>query len=287
MKKSLFLLFLAASVASAASAQEDVVPEDFQTVEPLIKEIDSSADELRSENIQETQMLQSVMSRAEALEALVDKYPSIKHILNDDDAYERNLKQTLSSLYEEKEIRKKEARDELKATQTALNRSSVPSFGQDFPPGAIIPDQGAFPQEPTFGADEPFSQPPGLGGPNGGPNGAPNAAQQEWSQPNMVPSPVKPKPKKEKSKPLTSDLIVYASMGAAGPDGRLVTPVRAIVDNGGILTVSLKIGEAFEYSGNSFILVGVTKKDDDNLTVTFRVKGRLVNFTYALAQRGV
>ncbi|HAG72706.1 MAG TPA: hypothetical protein DCL66_10940 [Gammaproteobacteria bacterium] len=283
MKKPLFLLFLAASVASVASAQEDVVLEEFQTIEPLIKEIDSSADELRSANIQETQMLESVMSRAEALEALVDKYPSIKHILNDDDAYERNLKQTLSSLYEEKEIRKKEAREELKAAQAALNRSSVPSFAQDFPPGAIISDEGDFPQEPTFGVDQPFSQPPGLGNADG----APNAAQQEWSQPNMVPSPAQSKPKKEKSKPLTSNLIVYASMGAAGPDGRLVTPVRAIVDNGGILTKSLKIGQSFEYSGNSFFLVGVTKKDDENLTVTFRVKGRLVNFTYTLAQRGV
>lgn len=275
MKKTLVLLFL---VGSVASAQDNVVSEGIRAVEPVIKEIDTSADELRSVNIQQTQMLQSVMSRAEALEALVDKYPSIKHILSDDDAYERNLKQTLAALYDEKELLKKAAKEELEAKQAKLNKSSVAGFGQDFPPGAVIPLQRTSPQALSFPTGQPFSQPPGMGGPDGIP--------EDWSQPNITTLPAQLKPKKEKSKPLTSDLIVYATMGAAGPDGRLVTPVRAIIDNGGVLTKSLKIGEAFEYSGNSFVLVGVTKKDQDHLTVTFRVKGRLVNFTYPIAQRG-
>ena len=97
---------------------------------------------------------------------------------------------------------------------------------------------------------------------------------------------VKKKVVVKKTKPLTAETIIYATLGTAGPDGIYVTPIRVIVDIGEALSKSLKIGGSFEYGGQLFVLTSVTKKDDANLSVVFRTKGTRVKFIYPLSQMG-
>ncbi|MDA8682038.1 hypothetical protein N9M08_05850 [Porticoccaceae bacterium] len=280
MKKYVFLLLSFVSVVSAQDS--DVFADDTQASmaaqgeEPrvFVKSIDASADEMRSVNIQHTQMLESVMSRAEALESLVDKYPSLKFILSDDDPYELKLKDTLRVLYQDKVAARKEAEKELEKAEAELARAA--SF---MPP----PTVGAGVPYPMQG--NPFSAPPAGAMANsigGVPATGLTADQMGNPQPNIA----TPQPAKKKPKPLTSDLIVYAQLGTVGPDGVRVSPVRAIVDTGAAFTKSLKVGESFDYGGKKFVLRGVTKRDPESLMVTFETGGVLVNFAYPLVQRG-
>ena len=266
VKKSLFLLLfvapfsLAQDFDSSSGVDLDVVGGEKQS--SLLKPIDRGLDEIRSANIQQTQMLQSVHSRAEALEALVDKYPSLKLILSDNDPEERRLKEVLGDLYNNKIEAQKNAAKALEDKQAKLAQAALaqPSFGGP-PPG--------FPQNPA-----PFSTPQ-----------KPPVSDSSQADDFIAPA-VQSTPPKKKSKPITRDLIVYATMGTLGPDGGAVTPMRAIVDAGGALTKSLKVGDSFQYSGQTFVFRGVSKKDSNNLMVTFESGGRLVNFVYPLVQRG-
>lgn len=274
VKKSLFLLLfvapfsLAQDFDSSSGVDLDVVGDEGQP--SSLKPIDRGPDEIRSANIQQTQMLQSVYSRAEALEALVDKYPSLKLILSDNDPEERKLKEVLGDLYDKKIEDQKNAAKALEDKEAKLTQSSLAQQSFGAPPSR-------FPQNPP-----PFSTPR-----NAAPFSAPQGAPVSNSQANDLAAPVvKPEPPKKKIKPITRDLVVYATMGTLGPDGRAVTPMRAIVDAGGALTKSLKVGDSFQYSGQTFVLRGVSKKDSNNLMVTFTSGGRLVNFVYPLVQRG-